>query len=101
MTGTQTYDATIRTATDSDRPALERLAALDSATPLTGQVLIAEVKGEPHAAIDTVTGATTADPFRPTAHVVDLLRARVAQLHRRPASGRHLPMLKRAAFRAA
>src|SRR5215204_2476528 len=43
----------IRVATASDVPALERLAALDSAAPLTGHVLIAEVDGEPQAAIDT------------------------------------------------
>ena len=91
----------IRLATGSDRPALERLAALDSAAPLTGHVLIAEVNGEPQAAIDTATGATTADPFRPTAQAVGLLRTRAAQMHQRPAIGQRLPLLKRVAYRVA
>src|SRR4051812_21364791 len=66
----------IRRATASDGAALERLAALDSARPLAGDVLIAEVRDEPHAAIEVETGRAVADPFRPTADLVAQLRDR-------------------------
>jgi hypothetical protein len=91
----------VRAATAADRPVLERLAALDSAAPLAGHVLMAEVGGEPQAAIDPATGATIADPFHPTAHAVDLLRARAAQLQRRRQFAVRLPALRRATYRVA
>jgi hypothetical protein len=78
---------TIRPATDADRPALERLAALDSARPLTGDVLLADVDGQPLAAVELRSARAIADPFRPTAHLVALLGARVRALRhgeRRP-----------------
>jgi hypothetical protein len=68
---------TIRPAVASDRAALARLAALDSARPLTGDILIAEVHGEHLAAIETATARAIADPFRPTADLVALLSSRV------------------------
>ena len=71
---------TMRAADSSDRPAIERLAALDSQTPPQGDLLVAEVGGEIQAAV-AVDGATAiADPFRPTAGVVSLLRKRAAQV---------------------
>jgi hypothetical protein len=63
-----------------DAPALARLAALDSQRPLVGPVLLAEIDGEPWAAIALETGRVVADPFRPTAALVALLRSRAAQL---------------------
>jgi hypothetical protein len=73
---------TIRPAVESDRSALDRLAALDSARPLTGDVLVAEVAGEPVAALEIASSRAIADPFRPTADLVALLSGRVTALRR-------------------
>lgn len=74
---------TVRLAEAPDRPALERLAGRDSSSVPTGEVLLAAVDGEVRAAI-SVDGATVvADPFRPTAELVELLRLRGSQLRRR------------------
>ena len=70
----------IRRATAADRAALRRLAMLDSARPLVGDLLIAEVGGEPQAAIEIATGVAVADPFRPTAHLVQQLRNHAERL---------------------
>lgn len=67
-------DLTIRAARHHD--ALDSLAALDSAAPLTGEVIVAEVAGRPVAAIEVATGRTVADPFERTTDVVALLRLR-------------------------
>jgi hypothetical protein len=61
----------IRSATEADAAALRRLAALDSARPLTGRVLIGELDGQPAAAMSLKTGIAIADPFQHT----DALRA--------------------------
>ena len=66
----------IRLATEDDTPALRRLAALDSARPLTGRVLIGELHGEPAAALSLKTGAMVADPFRHTAALRSHMRVR-------------------------
>lgn len=79
----------VRPARPTDRSALARLAALDSAVAPTGDVLLAESNGRLLAALSVVTGAVVADPFAPTADVVELLRfaARPAprRLRRSPA----------------
>lgn len=63
---------------DDDR-ALMRLAALDSAPgPPPMPLLVAEVDGELSAALSLVDGSSIADPFRPTAQIVALLRAHAA-----------------------
>ena len=67
---------TIRRATAADESAVRRLAALDSAFPPTGDVLIAEMGDELWAALSLDTGHAVADPFRPSGDVVDLLRFR-------------------------
>jgi hypothetical protein len=67
---------TIRRASDADGVALNRLAALDSARPPSGDVLIAEVGAELWAAIEVQSGAAIADPFRPSGELVELLRVR-------------------------
>jgi len=64
----------IRHATDTDICALADLAILDSREPLTGPALIAEVDGVARAALDLHDGSTAADPFAPTAELVELLR---------------------------
>jgi hypothetical protein len=93
----------IRRAIEDDRIALVHLAALDSAEPLAGEILIAEVDDEPRAAIEIATGITVADPFRRTAHLVDLLSLRAAMLRERGGSRRRLRLRLRArsAYRAA
>jgi len=91
---------TLRPAEPQDRDALERLAGLDSARVLSGEILLALVDGEPRAALALADGRTVADPFRLTAHLVELLRLRQAQL--RPAGGgrRGLAIAARRAGRA-
>jgi hypothetical protein len=64
----------IRAATASDGPVLTRLAALDSAPVPFGPVLLAEVDGEPRAALALRDGAVIADPFARTAELVQLLK---------------------------
>ena len=59
---------------------LAELAQLDSARPLTGTALVAEVDGAAVAAVELESGRAVADPFRPTAKVLELLRMRAAQL---------------------
>ena len=65
---------TIRTADLADAGALARLAALDSSHPPTGSSVVAEVSGEIWAAVEIGSGAAIADPFRPSADLVALLR---------------------------
>ncbi len=83
---------TIRTATSADRPALLRLAELDSVPPSRREALdegganagaptlIAEVDGELRAAFPLDGGPPIADPFHPTAKLVALLSDRVEGL---------------------
>jgi hypothetical protein len=65
---------TIREANNSDVFALRRLAALDSRPALRGSALVAEEHGELRAAIDVDSGRVIANPFAPTAELVDMLR---------------------------
>ena len=69
----------IRAARGSDGPALDKLAALDSATVPTGSLLVAEADGKLVAALSAATGERIADPFRRTADVVELLELRAAR----------------------
>lgn len=73
-------DMIIRRTIPDDTAALLRLAALDDARALHGDALVAEVDGQIHAAIALSDGRAIADPFRPTAELVDLLKMRAAQL---------------------
>ena len=54
-------------------PALIRLAALDSAEVPAGPVMLAEVAGEVRAAVSLSDRTVIADPFHPTAPLVELL----------------------------
>jgi hypothetical protein len=75
----------LRSATAADTAALERLAALDSARPLTGEVVLASVDGEARAALSLETGRAIADPFHRSLELVSLLRAAAGE---RPARRR-------------
>lgn len=75
----------IRSSLACDEPALRRLAALDSAPPLRGHAVVAEARGELIAARCLATGREIADPFRPTADALQLLRLRADA---QPARGR-------------
>ena len=65
----------LRPATSADTAELERLAALDSARPLDGDVMLAYAGGEVRAALSLDSGRAVADPFWPSADLVALLRA--------------------------
>jgi hypothetical protein len=72
----------IRPAHAGDVDALTKLAALDSKRALEGSAIVAEAEGVLLAAVDTESGRSIADPFRPTAAVVDLLNEHAGR--RRP-----------------
>lgn len=71
---------TIRRADAADSAALLRLAALDSSSPPTGDVLLGEMGDELWAAVAVESDHAVADPFRPSGDVVDLLRFRAKGL---------------------
>jgi hypothetical protein len=99
----QTTAITVRRADHRDAVALHSLAQLDSAAPLAEPVLIAEAAGEPRAALSLRDSAVVADPFYPTADMVELLRVHAAQLAQPRREGRlaHLMALSpRALMRA-
>ena len=73
---------TIRRAAPADAPALARLAVLDSAQDLTGDVIVAEVAGELLAARSLTDGRVLRDPFRATSEAAALLALRAAYLRR-------------------
>jgi hypothetical protein len=70
----------IRRALPADLDALRYLAALDSARALLGDVLVAEADGVIHAAYSVEERRAIADPFHPTAELVELLEMRAAPL---------------------
>jgi hypothetical protein len=83
----------IRPGYADDERALMRLAALDSAAcPPPAPVLLAEVDGELAAALSLRDGTAIADPFRPTAQIVALMRAHAAAA--RPAPRRRRRALR-------
>lgn len=74
-------DLVIRRAQASDAKRIERLAQLDSGEVPAGPALVAEVDGMLVAALPLDRdGRALADPFMPTAPLVELLRIRRAQL---------------------
>jgi hypothetical protein len=72
-------DISIRLAVAADMPALHRVAERDSRLLPPGDLLVAEAHGEVQAALSLQTGESVADPFRPTAALVDLLKLRARQ----------------------
>lgn len=73
---------TVRQAHALDAPELERLAALDSGAVPGLPALIAERDYRVIAALPLAAGRPVADPFEPSAELVDLLRLRAEQLNR-------------------
>jgi hypothetical protein len=74
-----TETLTIRLAYAEDYPALARLAELDSAERVPRRpLLIAEIAGEPRAALSLSDGSSIADPFHHTAEIISLLETRAA-----------------------
>ena len=73
----QPHSLTIRPATAADAHDIAVLAHLDDRPRPGGEVLIALADGAPVAALGN--GHAVADPFTPTADVVELLRLRAAQ----------------------
>ncbi len=78
----------LRPAHQGDADALRRLAILDSAAPLTGDVLVAERDGVILVAHELNGDQWIADPFVRTADLAELLRARIGLLRRAGAHGR-------------
>ena len=70
----------IRPATEQDAATLRKLAALDSARPLTGRVLIGEIAGQPAAALSLKTGVAIADPFQATDRLRIHMRMRASAI---------------------
>jgi hypothetical protein len=70
----------IRRAVAADLDDLRYLAALDSARALLGDVLVAETDGVIHAAYSIDERRAIADPFVPTAELIELLEMRAAPL---------------------
>lgn len=71
----------IRSLGDADRDEIARLAEVDSAqAPAGSAILGAEIGGRLMAALSLEDGRLVADPFRPTAAAIELLRLRAAQL---------------------
>jgi hypothetical protein len=90
---------TIRRATAADAFAIRRLAAIDSAAPPTGDVLLAEMGNELWAAVAVETGTAVADPFRPSGDLVELLHFRAERMRtdEHPHRGALARLLPRAA----
>jgi hypothetical protein len=86
---------TVRGSIAADAARLRELAALDSRRPLAGELLVAEVDEVLVAAISLEGDGAIADPFRPTADVVNLLELRAAQIAR-PAAGAREHSIRRA-----
>jgi hypothetical protein len=84
---------TIRRASAADATDVARLAVLDSASPPTGELLLAEVAGELWAAVEVHSGTAIADPFRPSGDLVELLRFRAARMRREPTAPARRPRL--------
>ena len=80
MAHVNTETVVIRRAAAEDLDALRRLAALDSARALMGDVLVAESDGIVRAAYSVDEQRAIADPFVPTAQLVTLLQTRAAPL---------------------
>jgi hypothetical protein len=91
-------NVTVRRSTSGDASALARLAALDSSRAPRGPALVAEADSRILAALPLGAGRAIADPFEPTAGLVQLLELRRSQIEaagRRPARGRRLRALLR------
>jgi hypothetical protein len=85
----------LRLAGPDEGPVVRRLASLNDAPPLTGQVLLALVDGEAVAALSLGDGRVVANPFLPTEAAVGLLRLRAQHLSvKRPRRRRFRTILR-------
>ncbi len=78
----------LRRSASWDAGALARLAQLDGAPTPTGAMLVAELSDEIVAAVPFDGGRAIADPFLPTAAIVELLHARTRLLAGAAPAGR-------------
>lgn len=86
----------IRPFADSDAQAVRAVAQRDSSMVPAGMLLVAEVEGQVRAVLSLDTGEVVADPFAPSAALVDLLRTRARQLTgARPRRRRRRGLLER------
>jgi hypothetical protein len=76
--GTGEGNLVVRRGLHADHDALAMLAALDSTRPLTGRTVVAELDGHIVAAVSEHDGRVVADPFVPTADLVEMLRVHTA-----------------------
>jgi hypothetical protein len=86
--GTGAERLVLRRSSAEDGPALARLARLDSAPRPNGDMLVAEVDEKIVAAVPFAGGRAIADPFQPTADIVELLQARAELLAPTPQRAR-------------
>jgi hypothetical protein len=70
---------TITRSTAADAESVWRLAALDDRRAPAGPALLAYVGGELRAAVGLADGQVIADPFHPTAELVEILRLQARQ----------------------
>ena len=85
----------LRLAGPDEGHVVRRLASLDDAPPLAGQVLLAVVDGEAVAALSLSDGRVVANPFLPTEAAVGLLRLRAQHLSvKRPRRRRFRTILR-------
>jgi hypothetical protein len=75
-------EITIRNSNGTDGLTVLRLAELDSRTVPSGDLLLAFVDDELRAAVALDSGDVLADPFYPTAELVELLRMSAGQPER-------------------
>ena len=80
-------EVTVRVARAGDAERVRRLAELDGRRAPNGPMLVAEVRGELLAARSIDGKGSIADPFHPTAHLVELLELRSAHLRNGAESG--------------
>jgi hypothetical protein len=78
----QSRGISIRFAGPADMGEVDRLAQLDSAPPVLGETLVAEVDGHITAALPLARGRVIADPFVPSADLGSLLELRAVQIGR-------------------
>ena len=91
----QTAIVALRLAGPDEAQVVRRLASLDDAPPLTGQVLLALVDGQAVAALSLSDGRVVANPFLPTEAAVGLLRLRAKHLSvKRPRRRRFRTILR-------
>ena len=74
-----TEPITITHSSEADSQRVWRLAALDDRRAPVGPALLAYVDGELRAAVGLADGRVIADPFHPSAELVEILRFQASQ----------------------